>query len=583
MLGIKIRNTFISLYPDTALTFEMNHPIGIITDALDQVQGGYSFPVDIPLDEINRGVIGHVDRLDHATVLMQDEYCEVWAEGLLLHIGKVTIKKSSPRRASLFMVFEFVRALSDVYLTSLDLGGDRDIGADDATRLAHADDTLSDPLDHDYIFAPIYNKGFLVHYDQDIEGFDTEPWLFHQNYWTKSGDGGSFVLNTFGPVMPFVRLDYLLTQIFAYHGYTLDNQWQITDELKQLLVWNNYNISVFDGLGDSHIDQVINLRNHVPYRNSLDMLKALLATYALGLFPDPHDMVMSIIPFKTLITNPVEDDWTDRAAADYGYDTDRNFIARWRYDLDEADAMSLQYSGAPFPQNIVSGSGLTARIMYAASQFLVRYSICDNSYYNILYIPGPGFNADYLAQDFKEVKKTGSDKEYISPLIPLWNTNDIDRDGQPNDSLPIQEKQLAAINHPGFNQESYYLSTKAPVLNMRLFFYRGMQPYDTGISGTYPMTGITRYNIRGEQIGDYALTWDQTGGVYDAWWKLPYEMLADKKDVTRQLNLSIRDLVNFRFYHKYRIENQNYFITRLRYTLRPQGLGLTECTMMTTL
>ena len=97
------------------------------------------------------------------------------------------------------------------------------------------------------------------------------------------------------------------------------------------------------------------------------------------------------------------------------------------------------------------------------------------------------------------------------------------------------------------------------------------------------MANVTAYNIRGEQVGDYSLLWDGEFGIYNKFWKRPYEMLKNKKEVVRSLNLTIRDLNNFRFYHKIRIENQNYFITKLRYTVTAKGLSPIEATMITTL
>jgi hypothetical protein len=579
MLGIKIRHTFISLYPDTRLSFEMHHPIGLITDAIDQVQGGYSFPVDIPLDDINRGVFGHVDRLDRSGTFVKDEYCEVWAEGVLLHVGKATVRTAGPRRATLFMIFEEIKALGETMLTALDLGGVRNIGADEAAKLALADDTLANPLDHDFIFAPIFNPAYRQLW---IDGFPTAQQARFQNFW--DGADGGFEHYAVCAITPFVRLDYLLRRIFADAGYTLDNQWQITDELKQLLIYNNYNINSHSAPAIASWDEEINLINHVPYRKSIDLVKAVIGTYALALFMDPRDKTALLVPFKTLITNGVHADWTDRAAADYDHDTDDHFVSRWRYDLDEADAMSVRYSGQPYPQHLVIDTHLVILDVYDEVLVFngIHYAIADNTYYLIgTSFDVPSGHANYAAQDFKEVRKTGSDKEYISPLIPLWNSHDIETDGDINHDLPLQEQQLAAIEHVGFVKES--ADAVQVCTSLRLFFYRGMQPYLEGITGTYPMTGVTRYNINGDLVGDYALTWDQPGGVYDAWWKLPYEMLAAKKNVVRTLDLSIRDLINFRFYHKYRIENQNYFITRLRYTLTTRGLGVTEATMITTL
>jgi hypothetical protein len=122
---------------------------------------------------------------------------------------------------------------------------------------------------------------------------------------------------------------------------------------------------------------------------------------------------------------------------------------------------------------------------------------------------------------------------------------------------------------------------KTPLTSFRTMFYRGFQPADVGVDETYPMAGVNEYNIRGEVVGDHSLLWDGDKGIFKTWWALPYLMLSQKKTVMRQLNLSIRDLLNFSFKNKYRIENQNYFITRMRYTISQRGLSPIEATMIT--
>ena len=576
MLGIKIRNEFLSLFPQTALSFEMSHPIGLIIDAVDQISGGYSFPIDIPLDEVNVGVIGHVGRLDHENILIQDEYCEVWGEGILLYIGLATLTKATESTASLFMVFNEIKPLQDTALSAIDLGGVRSIGADTATRLAHARDTAENPLDYDYVFCPVVNPIYKL----DPSGVYTSVVASHlQNHWETATD--EFTEANTGIAMPFIRMDYLLTRIFAHLGYTLSNEWQDTDELRLLLLYNNYSIYA----DNDTWSEEINLINHVPIRSCLELIKAVVGTFALGVFPDIHDKVIRLVPFKTLIQSAVFEDITDRVAKPYSFTSDRNFIAVFGYDIDTDDLLSIKYSGPTHPITTTSiGEGLTVRIMDADLDFFLRYVISDNTYYFIE--PDiPGLTATYWWQDQKRVTKAGSTLSYFSPLIPMWSSYDLNDQGfiasAIDEEIEFQTWLLPQIHHYGFS--TAYSWVRKPQISFRTMFYRGMQPYDVGITGEYPMAGVTRYNIRGEEVGDYSLLWDREDGIYNQWWKLPYEMLASKKEVTRVLNFSIRDLVNFRFYNKYRIENQNYFITKLRFTLTARGLSLTEATMITTL
>lgn len=567
MLGIKIQDTFLSLFPGTKLSFEMAHPIGIIVDGADQISGGFSLPVEIPLDDVNVSIIGHANRLDVDSILMRDEYCEVWSEGLPIYIGLATVKKSSRERASIFMVFNEVKSLESVMLAAVDLGGDREIGEDTATRLAHAKDTATNPLDYDYIFCPVLNPVFPV----DPSGINTSILGSHlQNDWNTSTD--EFTEFVTGFAMPFIRLDYLLERIALHIGYTLDNQWQTTDELKQIIIYNNRSIYADQDTWDT----IINLSNHVPSRSCIELIKAIVGTFALDLTFDPIDKTMTLIPFRDLIEAPEEADWTAKAAHDYGIDTDHSFIAIFRYDIDPDDLLSVQYGGSQFNQSLIGGEGLTARILSSGSPPIgVRYSISDN----IIYFIGGTDDADYIYQQFTDVTKTGSTKEYISPLIPMWSSWDLALTGYIENDMDFQAWLVPHIRYYGYSL--HYPWQRQPLNSIRLMMYRGFQPYDEGISGTYPMAGCTAYNIRGNKVGDYALTWDRDEGIFEQWWKLPYQMLSNKKEVVRTLRLSIADLLSFRFSHKIRIENQHYFITRLRFTLSDQGVSPTEATMIT--
>lgn len=578
MLGIKIRDTFLSLFDETAVNFEEVHPIGIIIDAVDQILGSFTLNFDLPMDGVNTSVIGRINRLDVAAVLIQDEYCEVWVDGILYKTGKATVKGSTNTRAKMFIIFNESKTLGEVALESVDFEGDRDIGATTAEKLAHAKATATNPLDYDYVFFPVMNPKYKGVIAPDLNTFN---W---QNLW--DFDTNNFVENNGTQQMPFIRVDYLLRRIFSELGYTLDNQWQTTDELKLLMLYNNYSIANQDGTWSQHI----NLVNHVPIRNALDFVKAIVGTFALALLPDPVTKNVLLIPFRDLISAPIAGDWTEKASANWEYATDRDFVAKWRYDIDTNDDLSVSYSGVspgppPLPLGAVSWDEvLTALTAYLANDYGYKFTIADNSYQIIgdsEVSPGT-MGVIFQAQDQKAVTKTGSDKEYISPLIPLWTSWAIALDGdwdQDQDEVTYQKFMTPHIQHVGY--VPHISSIKMPLTSFRTMFYRGFQPADVGVDETYPMAGINEYNIRGEVVGDHSLLWDGDRGIFKTWWSLPYLMLSQKKTVTRMLNLSIRDLLNFSFKNKYRIENQNYFITRMRYTINQRGLSPVEATMIT--
>lgn len=565
MLGIKIKNEFLLLDESTTISFELSFNMGIITDFTDNLNGGLSFPVDIPI-EGNQHIIGHANRLDVDGPLLQDEYCEVWIDGVLFLVGKATVKQGGLRRASLFMIFNEAKSFSDTSLLEIDLGGARSIGADTAARLAHAKDTALNPLNYDYVFCPVLNPKFgQSHKPNPVVN------THMQNYWDK--DAASFKEEIAAIATPFIRMDYLLTRIFAHLGYTLDNQWQITDELKLLLIYNNRDISE----EPLHWPTTINLVNHVPARSVLEFLKSTCATFALNLHIDPLQKHATLTPIDDLIKAPEFDNWTDKAGEEIPFTTDKDFISRLRYDVDTDDDLSVQYGDKNIITYFSAGSGLTARQMFADGEFGLRYAIADNSYYNIK--NQVDFDADYVTQDLRDVKIDGSDKEYVSPLIPMWNSFNLGVDGYMDEDLPFQQWMVPHIQCYGY--VPYVPDVHYQQLAIRLMFYRGMQPYDEGITGTYPMAGITAYNIRGTKVGDHSLLWNGDDGIYQHYWKSVLRMLANKRNVTRTMHLGISDLLKFKHTQKYRIENQNIFVTKLRLSATVRGLSPVVCDMIT--
>jgi len=572
MLGIRLRSRFLSLAPDTRISIEWDHPMDIITEGRDLISSGFSVPIVIPMDDNNLSIIGPVHRLDFDGTYVKDEYCELWSMGVLLYMGSATIKSVGRNRASLYIIFNEVKSLEDTALSEIDLGGSRDIGADEDEIIAHMKDTAVSPLDYDYIFCPVLNPV----YGTDTSGLNVNLVSSHMiNRWMYGEDK----FHKQGRSVPFPRLDYLLTRIFTHLGYTLDNQWQTTDELRQLLLYSNREIRTAEG----DLSPTLDLVDHVPYRTCLDLVKAVLSTYAIGLFPDPGTRTAMMRPLAEIITAAVHMDITHLAGAEYEADRDSKYISRLRYDIDTDDALSVDYSGVTFNQDAVTDEIDTVHdfVVYPGGTYYIR---SDNTYY-LLDLDSPTPTPQYITQDQKEIHPDDDGETYTSPLIPMWSSWDLTRRGWLKGSDPVdgdidhQEMLTPHIRAQGYSLSQSWL--RRPQIAFRTMLYRGLQPYDTGIDGTYPMAGVTRYNIRGEQVGDISLLWDVDGGIYETYWQVVYEMMRTARRVTRQMRFDIAFLLQFRFYQKYRIENQNVFFTRLRFELSSSGISPVEATMLT--
>ncbi|MEO7174214.1 MAG: hypothetical protein ABI002_00385, partial [Saprospiraceae bacterium] len=56
MIGIKIRGSFLDLFPSTTLSIELNNTI-FLGDNYDAIPGSFAFPIDIPLTDKNNSIL----------------------------------------------------------------------------------------------------------------------------------------------------------------------------------------------------------------------------------------------------------------------------------------------------------------------------------------------------------------------------------------------------------------------------------------------------------------------------------------------------------------------------------------------
>ncbi|MCH2046312.1 MAG: hypothetical protein MK212_19515, partial [Saprospiraceae bacterium] len=108
--------------------------------------------------------------------------------------------------------------------------------------------------------------------------------------------------------------------------------------------------------------------------------------------------------------------------------------------------------------------------------------------------------------------------------------------------------------------------------DIALLFYRGQRNIptinaDNQETNSYPLATPLNYDWYGNKIGNYALVWTGTYGLYETWWKEWHEAMQRMRPVTYQTRLKAKDISNIDLSKKVRIDKHLYFIKRIRITL----------------
>jgi hypothetical protein len=115
----------------------------------------------------------------------------------------------------------------------------------------------------------------------------------------------------------------------------------------------------------------------------------------------------------------------------------------------------------------------------------------------------------------------------------------------------------------------------------RITIYRGMYPDFDG--DDYPLASGLPWDASSNLIGAISLRWDGQYGMYETWWKGWHQMLRNGKNVTGLFRLTIADIVGFNFEDKVRIQNQDFFVKKMRISLTPRGLAPVEIELVSTI
>lgn len=542
MIGIKIGGEFLDLYEKTSLTFDIR-PMFYTGGDIGTIPGSYSFPINLPRTGRNMQILNYPDRLDADGALMEDVAAEFWIQGLQLFQGKATVRQGGAQ-IRLYLILNEISDLQNVNLNEIDLEGSRTI----SPTIAKASATT--PANYDFIFFPVKNTAFF----DSANDPGTPESQIQNNYST------TLAAFTNSPTalaaMPFIKLEYLTARIFDHIGYDLDDSFfSIHSELSNLCLYNNFSIYTDSGLWDTSM----NLQNHVPEVRAKDYLKELITLFQLGIFPNVFSKSMALKPMKNVIQDTTSVvDWTEKTVGDMTFQTAADYPSALKYERDSLDESFVEDRIIPDPTTVEFMDQIVSIL-----QTKYYYVTAANAYYWTYQGWVPGLAWKY----FKDQDVGGKLDPFISKLTPLFNnppTPTVD------DLFPPYCKIRGTVQH--LNQTADF--------NLRLLAFRGMasspiQPIAMNSHYARGNTHSTFYN--------YSFLLNGDRGIYSTWWDPVIDTLANKKTVSWNFKLSLKDLIELDFSRKIRVGNQNFLIKRLRPTFTASGLSITRAELMTTI
>ena len=571
MIGIKIRNEWLDLRPDTQMSFSLTNPLYLGGNA-DVIQGSYSFPINIPLTPRNRLILDTPDRITSTKPLLKKEPTEVWFQGVRLFPGEATISTSSNTSASLYVVVNNLSALKSLKMNELDLGT-AELGDNHAEVLANAYATALAPFDKDWLFFPLWNPGFGI--DENTDDSYSYQNVFFQNPWNPEIQNnviGRFETN--GPITPFFKLRFILERMMGNLGFDANVEFLDDREKELISLYSNKDIRLNGVLPTS-----VEIAECMNSESSSNFLKNSLRLFNAAPIVNIFENVVEFLSLRNVLKRSTKNDWTKFAQVAYSVEQTIDYPGSFRFKNDRAGIIKDIEN-----QPIITVPSLDGLI---GTDGVKLYYVEDQDRY--IYVDG-------------ELAAT------ISPII-LENEviEDVDADTYesaisflPTFRTLFQNKGSYAFDTHGiFQQGTFFQGNVQQSANFenRLLWYRGLHQNRNGAYGPESTAEIKEMfggqvqvgftgNVNGlppELIGEDAKhsgNWPGEEGIHQNSWSGISDLLNDNKRVSRLFNLPLSEIVRFTFANKVRVENMDYLVRNLNVTLTNSGLKPTKASLL---
>lgn len=526
------------------------------------IKGDFSFPFDLPLTRVNRIALGFPDRLDNDERPAVNLPTELYVGPDLLMTGVLNVISAGRNTAKVAIINNPLNDLTKRKLNETDLG-EIDV-PDEAALRTLMDATTLNPTAYDYIFFPVYN------YTQRVGTLFTDAPVDEEFQNAYDFAGRQFRTNH--PVSPFMRSQVVLQKAFAQAGYTLIDKLHTLPELQRLTLINNRSMRDEGGI---NLKMPLNLC--VSDQTVADYVKQLCRIFCLAPFAELGSNVIRLEALRGLVAAEVEKDWSSYASKDYEKENFDGGVQRfeypqsaygetyhygyWEYDLRETtglerDIVDGNNNLITFPEGEIfylqGRSAVSERRAFLQGNVLLPIGSFGRVFNE--------FGTEVLAPSLLPAQ---------SSHIFFYPTN-FDRLTVPSVAWSVS----------GILREDDITYSSIERTEMRLSIYRGIQQTIQG--AFFPQANHNNYDSEFQPLpnDEVSLNWLGDAGLYNRWWRDWDAMLQRSAAVTQSFLLPTSEILDFDFSKKVRVQNQNYFVRNLEFTVTTRGVSPAKCELL---
>lgn len=552
MIRLLVNDVALDLPPNVRIPFRRNNPAYLGED-VNVIKGGFSYPFDLPMTSHNKRLLGFPDRIDNATPPPTDLPAYLYAGPELFLVGRLNCLRANNATAKVAFVNNPLADLTKVKLSEVDIGSYSYTDAD--ALIANMRDTQVNPLSRPYISFPVFNATLNPN-PEEVVPSDNQ---FQNSY---NFDTADFRRDL--PLGLFMRTEYVLRAAMEALGYSWTDLFHTSPEHKRICLINNRPLNKEGG----PITLAAPYNIFMPGETVADFLKNYSRLFGVAPFASLTGTDLTLQPLKNLLYSPPQADWTQYASAT-GERSPNNNLSSFRHpDPLEQVYRFDRWENRGKPDVVVQDfpNPPVAEVLY--------YVESRNSYAKYYLQPDNSFLGDFRSS-YGEVINPRGGEELTTNLVPVQQSQVLFYPvAGDNLLLPVWGAELAPPLISGTN-------VQGAEVQHQLAIYRGQQSTSSG--RVYPFGSANNYRvdftpIEGEEL---SLRWLGNNGLYQNHWRDWDIMLQNSSVITRNFMLPIRELINFDFRNKVRVENQNCFIRSIEFVLTAQGVSSTKCELIT--
>lgn len=578
MLQLKVNGEFIDLGSRPVISIDEESPI--FDNA--SIQGGYSFPFNLPITNRNRRIFQFPERIEKSGPMVIDQDFELFHSGLIRASGIITITGTDILYQAYLVVNsgDFAGKIKDKKLNEVDFGGSR-------AWVNQVEFTQED----NFTLFPIYNPEYLT----GLAGYNWPLNEFKLNHYT----GGLFVVTGTFAISPYPFISYVVKQIMNQYGFRILENVLVTDpELKKVVLYSSFDATKIettytptlvqvgtDPFTNEPIEELVDVATTSRAMDTFDLAESmpdvLISDFILWLrnrfniaFIFDKFNNVRIIRRDKFVSQNASIDITEKASGSPGVNSielPSGFKLSWDHDDNDQRFDSPTWRAIDDNLEYYRGSVASAADLAAISEPGLNdiYYIIDQDFFmQYTYLESveggdPGYSwipwsfgfQNYLDGDFEEEIHTGFSslsminfKRTVGAGVTIRAPYTI----QPSNGIERAEYQP---------------------FSPRTLLYHGLQKDSDG--NDIPLGSSDNFDIDGNLIPGANLTmkWEGEFGVYQKLW-MDYLTWWMKR---KQVNIFIDDPSSLEFNKKYTVDRIQYLLKKKTTTLSLHTIGVTEC------